>query len=88
MIKNKIIWNNNDITNINNIIFKIIDEISKLDIEPNKIVSLFESKGYELIGYKKSKIVMCEPFSNKKLNIYFKYNEDCTKKILTGIRFK
>jgi hypothetical protein len=88
MMKNGFIWNDDDIININNILFKVMDEISKLEIEPFKIVTLFECKGYELICCKKSKIIMREPSSNKKLNIYFRYNKDCTKKILTGIRFK
>lgn len=88
MMKNGFIWNDNDIININNIIFKVMNEILKLEIEPFKIVTLFESKGYELIGCKKSKIIMREQSSNKELNIYFRYSEDCTKKILTGIRFK
>lgn len=53
-----------------------------------KVITFYENKGYELIKFKKKKVVMYEPFDNKEVHLYYKYNKDCTDKIFTGIRFK
>lgn len=58
------------------------------DREVFKVIAFYENKGYELIKFKKKKVVMYEPFSKKEINIYYKYNDDCTKKLFEGIRFK
>lgn len=70
------------------IIDKGFIEMFATDRELFKVIAFYENKGYELIKFKKKKVVMYEPFSKKEINIYYKYNDDCTKKLFTGIKFK
>ena len=70
------------------IIDKGFIEMFATDRELFKVIAFYENKGYELIKFKKKKVVMYEPFSKKEINIYYKYNDDCTKRFFTGLRFK
>lgn len=62
----------------------IFDETTDL----MKMITCYEKKGYEILKFKKEKVVMYEPFDDKEVHLYYKYNKECTDKIFTGIRFK
>lgn len=63
-------------------------EMFAIDRDIFKVITFYENKGYELIKFKKKKVIMYEPFDNKEVHLYYKYNKDCTDKIFTGINFK
>lgn len=71
-----------------NIIGGVFTEIFDGSMELMKMITHYEKKGYELLKFKKKKVVMYEPFDNKVVHLYYKYNKDCTDKIFTGIKFK
>lgn len=71
-----------------NIIGGVFAEIFDDSTDLMKMITHYEKKGYELIKFKKKKVVMYEPFDNKEVHLYYKYNKDCTDKIFTGINFK
>lgn len=71
-----------------NIIGGVFNEIFDDSTDLMKMIAYYEKKGYELLKFKKEKVVMYEPFDNKEVHLYYKYNKECTDKIFTGIRFK
>lgn len=71
-----------------NIIGGVFEEIFQDDVGLIKMISYYEKKGFEILKWKKKKVVMYEPFDNKEVHLYFKYNNDCTDKVFTGINFK
>lgn len=71
-----------------NIIGSVFTEIFDDSMDLMKMITYYEKKGYELFKFKKKKVVMYEPFDNKEVHLYYKYNKDCTDKIFTGIKFE
>ena len=71
-----------------NIIGGVFAEIFDDSVNLMKMITYYEKKGYEILKFKKGKVVMYEPFDDKEVNLYYKYNKDCTDKIFTGIKFK
>ena len=77
-----------EIRDIIDAVDKAFIEIFATNCDLIKVISFYENKGYEILKWKKKKVVMYEPFDNKEVHLYYKYNKDCTDKIFTGIKFK
>ena len=80
-IKNVVLTENEKIKEF----LKQIDMMFEQEYEFAKVVSIFESWGYEIIKYKNNKVVMYEPFNNITIHLFFKYDLN-NKRVFSGLR--